>query len=69
MPSGTEAAKEKFNEAIEKTRAPAEADPSASNMGDNPKLGAFVSGLAKGDTEASRYTAQGANGNEKPGQK
>ncbi|KAJ1325863.1 hypothetical protein MN608_09062 [Microdochium nivale] len=102
-PSGTEAAKEKFNAAVEQTRAaapggksqlslpavrlsrdtaslsqawpylteaPAIADgPSDRNAGDNPKLGAFVSGLAKGDTEASRYTAQGAGGHEKPGQK
>lgn len=50
------------------TNAPLTADPSAP-AGDNPKMGAFVSGLAKGDTEASRYTAQGSNGNEKPGQK
>ena len=73
-PSGTEAAKEKFNAAVDQTRAaaPGADKPGASdrNAGDNPKLGAFVSGgLAKGDTDASRYTAQGAGGHEKPWQK
>ncbi|ETS80515.1 hypothetical protein PFICI_08044 [Pestalotiopsis fici W106-1] len=56
-PSGTEQAKQKFQEGIQKTRAPA--DPSSGPTGTNPKLGDFVSKLAKGETEASTYTAKG----------
>ncbi|KAF3021558.1 hypothetical protein E8E14_013129 [Neopestalotiopsis sp. 37M] len=56
-PSGTEQAKQKFEEGIAKTRAPA--DPNSGPAGANPKMGNFVSKLAKGETEASTYTAKG----------
>ncbi|KAK6062376.1 hypothetical protein SCUP234_07284 [Seiridium cupressi] len=56
-PSGTESAKQKFQEGLEKTRQAA--DPNAAPTGTNPKQGNFVSKLAKGETEASTYTAKG----------
>ncbi|KAI1367589.1 hypothetical protein F5Y08DRAFT_336608 [Xylaria arbuscula] len=63
MPSGTEQAKEKFMQGVEKTRAAAEAGSSYGTQGssmpgkkaDNPKQGWFTSNLAKGDTGSSNY--------------
>ncbi|KAI1853556.1 hypothetical protein JX265_004113 [Neoarthrinium moseri] len=57
-PSGTEQAKQKFQAGIEKTRQAANPAPGEST-GTNPKLGAAISKLAKGETEASLYTAKG----------
>ncbi|KAI0601075.1 hypothetical protein F4775DRAFT_542618 [Biscogniauxia sp. FL1348] len=60
-PSGTEAAKQKFQEGVEKTRQPADVTKPGVNAAqrDNPKLMPFGSQIAKGDTEASWYTAKG----------
>ncbi|KAI0416793.1 hypothetical protein F5X98DRAFT_375441 [Xylaria grammica] len=62
MPSGTEKAKDKFMQGLEKTRAPAEGgsygtqgNSMPGKKADNPKEGFFTSKLAKGDTEASNY--------------
>ncbi|KAI1422205.1 hypothetical protein F5Y12DRAFT_763882 [Xylaria sp. FL1777] len=71
MPSGTEQAKEKFMQGIEKTRASAEAGSSSGTQGDsmpgkkadNPKQGWFTSKLAKGDTESSNYNPGSFTGN------
>ncbi|KAJ3575079.1 hypothetical protein NPX13_g4151 [Xylaria arbuscula] len=60
---GTEQAKEKFMQGVEKTRAAAEAGSSYGTQGssmpgkkaDNPKQGWFTSNLAKGDTGSSNY--------------
>ncbi|KAI1352598.1 hypothetical protein F5Y01DRAFT_279839 [Xylaria sp. FL0043] len=63
MPSGTEQAKEKFAQGVEKTRAAAEAGTSFGTQGnsmpakkaDNPKQGWHTSNLAQGDTGSSHY--------------
>ncbi|RYC65120.1 hypothetical protein CHU98_g1114 [Xylaria longipes] len=62
MPSGTEQAKEKFSQDVEKTRAAAEGSSYGTQGGsipgkkaDNPKGGWFTSKLAKGDTDSSNY--------------
>ncbi|KAI0531932.1 hypothetical protein GGR58DRAFT_491947 [Xylaria digitata] len=55
MLSGTEQAKEKFMQGVEKTKAPAEGSSMTGEKGDNPKEGWFTSKLAKGDTESSSY--------------
>ncbi|KAI1260034.1 hypothetical protein F5Y18DRAFT_432674 [Xylariaceae sp. FL1019] len=56
MPSGTEEANAKYQQGVEKTRAPANLDrEDARRNADNPKTGYYVSKLAKGDTDASNY--------------
>ncbi|KAI1754541.1 hypothetical protein F4782DRAFT_528462 [Xylaria castorea] len=55
IPSGTEQAKEKFSQGVEKTRAAAEGDSMPGKKADNPKAGWFMSKVAKGDTNSSNY--------------
>ncbi|KAI1502197.1 hypothetical protein F5X99DRAFT_380194 [Biscogniauxia marginata] len=62
MPSGTEPAKQKFQEGVEKTRQPAGISKGpgvGTAQTDNPKTTLFGGQIAKGDTEASWYTAKG----------
>ncbi|KAI0977511.1 hypothetical protein F4678DRAFT_455656 [Xylaria arbuscula] len=71
MPSGTEKAKDKFMQGVEKTRSAADAGSSFGTQGnsmpatkaDNPKQGWFTSKLAKGDTESSNYKPGSFEGN------
>ncbi|KAI5918089.1 hypothetical protein F4810DRAFT_693569 [Camillea tinctor] len=60
-PSGTETAKQKFQDGVEKTRQAADITKPGANVAqrDNPKATPFGGQIAKGDTEASWYTAKG----------
>ncbi|KAI8962265.1 hypothetical protein F5Y11DRAFT_323379 [Daldinia sp. FL1419] len=63
MPSGTEAAKQKFMGGVEKTRAAVDDNTKQNSLnsqstlgGDNPKAGgSSFSSIAKGDTNSSNY--------------
>ncbi|KAI1816721.1 hypothetical protein GGS20DRAFT_173764 [Poronia punctata] len=72
MPSGTFEANQKYQDAVEKTKAPAEPGTNFGTPGPggslppkslaNPKTGDFVSKLAKGHTEASSYDPRSFGG-------
>ncbi|OTB02490.1 hypothetical protein M426DRAFT_13465 [Hypoxylon sp. CI-4A] len=63
MPSGTEAAKQKFMGAVDQTRAAVDGKSKQNSLnsqpttgGDNPKAGgSSLRALAKGDTNSSSY--------------